>query len=221
MKPQKKADVLVILMVLAGVALLAFRYGPELKTPSPLEQIAAEAIPVVESTAIPLAQEENLSVDVSALVSPRSFTFDDVPPLADADLVVIFVLNASVCPPCLNELSEYAYLLEELNLSGLDARSVALVFAEDRQGEHFVRSAALPVPAGYGQSPEAAEVLGQYDQVTGELLQQMAFIDVSRGTLFFRALLSTTTTDLDVKRAALKEMLDGMPSAHSLQPTLQ
>ena len=133
------------------------------------------------------------------------FVFEQ-PPERGEGILALFILRSKVCPPCLNETSEYARLLSEL--PDAEVSALALVFEhEAARAEHFLGTAALPLPAGYGYPPQLAEMLTFSDDSKDDVMPQLAYVDTTSGRLFYRHRLPNFLTDIEHKRDVLKRML--------------
>jgi len=191
MSPRFK-DAATLILLVSGVALLGITY---------LGQSA-------EPPAVPLPEPESprpMFLDVEALLSEESFVFNkSVQSLSDADILAVFVLHADVCPPCINEVVEYAELLRERQDS-LRIELVALVLnADSVKAARFVKIVDLPMPVGRGYPATLVEPLTNYNDVSRT--QQLVF--VRKDTAFFRILLlGSSNTSLEGKQQMLARMV--------------
>ena len=121
-------------------------------------------------------------------------------------ILALFVLHTRVCPPCLNETSEFARLLSESAEPPI--RSLALVVERDAsRAERFLGTTALPISAGYGHPPWLGELLAFEEDGGDGPPQQLVFVDAADEMLFYRRRLPNALTDIDHKHQVLKRML--------------
>ncbi|MEM8962647.1 MAG: hypothetical protein AAGD38_14270 [Acidobacteriota bacterium] len=203
-------DVLAVVLVVAGLAVLGtalwFRW----------DVASAEAEAPDGRSVSALGETLDQPVDVEALLTAPGFRFPLQPqthPLApvvsaglEARVLALFILHAKVCPPCLDEVSEYVELLEMESWTGETTfQSVALVIDDDdARAERFVMTTPLPLAVGHGP-PES---LGALRDHLGERqrFQQLVFIDLDRGVLFYRTWMRNILTPAELKQSVLDEM---------------
>jgi hypothetical protein len=196
-------NVLSLILVVASVVLLGsayLYYRRPVEPPPPLGAAAEDPVTVEE------------------ILSPFAFTFELGVPAADgADVLALFLLKSTVCPPCLNEVQDYVELIDRLNRQGADVLPVALVFEPDpERAARFLRAAALPIPAGYGDPPELAARLGRREGATVPVLQQLVLVDTDREVVFHRIALLNTVTPVEMKVELLDRAFESRPPEWSL-----
>jgi len=178
-------DVLSILLVLSGLALVVFAYLGAGHGPS----------------GPPQGQVVDREVDLKSLqeILPSSAAKG-----TPSSVLAVFLLHAKVCPPCLAELGEYASILATLD-EPVRVERMALVFEESPgRAERFIKTAHLPVPAVRDEGSRLGELAG-FEGVGSR--QQLVFIDRERGTLFYQVPLFNTVTAVDYKRSVVANML--------------
>ena len=186
----KRTDLIALLLLVAGLGLLATTFF---------------ARPAPPDSGPPLSEALRLDVDTDRLLALPGFTLTAAAP-GEASILAVFALHAKVCPPCLNEIQEYAELLQLLDQDGAEIESLALVFeADPDRAERFLEISGLQLSAAYGHSEELAELLGSFDR--SKPMQQIVFVDLERERLFYRVLLLNQTTTPELKRDLLEQML--------------
>lgn len=185
-------DWLTGLMILAAVGLLVATGIKRLNRPQ---------IP-------PVDLGEVTAVEPEAILSSERFTFEGPAPEASGDrLLALFVVTAKVCAPCISEMADYLDMLQDLDLGGVPAQPVALVFEHDEAlARRFLGTTALPMVGGYGYPGDLVEVLGQHPK--GIVLQQLVFVDTHTDTLFYRTLLPSSITPVEHKQEILGRMVE-------------
>ncbi|MCP4549450.1 MAG: hypothetical protein GY835_23590 [bacterium] len=150
---------------------------------------------------------DEVRVGIDELFAPANFSFEyGAPGPGSAEVLAVFLLRPKICPPCLGEVQDYITAIDRINLEGGEVMPLALVFTnEPTEALHFIRTSALPIPAGYGYPTELATRLGHRDGAT--ILQQLVFIDAAEGTLFHRVMLPNTVTPAQEKERLLTKVL--------------
>ena len=199
----KLQDLATVVLVVGGLGILAWawanpRSGPE---PEPVQPLGP--------------QDEVRSVALDDLLAPQTFEFNGpLPPMEHADVLAVFVMTASACGTCLNEVFEYTHLIWASNHDHARIEPMVLILDEDEdRSARMLRLTNFPVIAGHGYSPDVGNQLGVFADDT--LVQQVVFVDVHKEVAFFRALLQSSTTPLETKDAVMQAMIaawDSLPA---------
>ncbi|MEM8933886.1 MAG: hypothetical protein AAGE94_22030 [Acidobacteriota bacterium] len=202
--PISKLDIASGLMLVAAVAILLFTFLPAGEVGE-----AAEAV-VRETASRDPIPRPTLSA-LEPLDAASEGLFDETGP---AEIWALFVVDAEICPTCLNEVSEFLTLLDQVPFERAVLDSALVVLDSDRDAAfRFMESTALPMRGVHAPPTEATRLLGRFTPLdVDDLRQQLVFFDPAREKAFYRVLLSNYPTEMSYKTAAIGRMLDAFDS---------
>lgn len=115
----------------------------------------------------------------------------------EMNILPFFALNVKVCPPCVNNVVEYAELLKENDLFF----EPILVFADEEASvvERFVATTGLNMSFEILQSEDGGSPFH-------EAAQNLIFVDIYEHTAFYSIDIPNVTTPLTYKKDELHEV---------------
>jgi hypothetical protein len=115
----------------------------------------------------------------------------------ETNILPFFALNVKVCPPCVNNVVEYAEMLKESDLFF----EPILVFAdeEDSVVERFMATTGLDMPFEILQSEGG-------NSPFQESVQNLLFVDIHEHSVFYSVEIPNVTTPLTYKKEELHEV---------------
>jgi len=127
-------------------------------------------------------------------------------PEQEAEILALFVLKSSVCPPCVNNTLDYIELLGEITDKNI--ASTALFVEEDEEEVHrFMQITGLPVPYCFATEDLVPRPLQNS-------LQQLLFINVENEEIFYRLTIpGNVTSSLEYKRNVLDRVFSRWEAA--------
>lgn len=175
-------DAAAVLLVVAGLALLATRFLP------------TRAAPAGERN----GQRETLNFALDRVVPPH------LPRLAPGGMTAVFVLHHGVCAACLSEVADWEQVLASAAPTVVPGL-VLVLDDEVARGRRLLATAQLPFVGVVAAPSTASAPLTRFGSDTSR--QQLVFLDRSRDRLVYRTLLPSTVTPRAHKRRVLAEAL--------------
>ena len=161
----------------------------------------------------PQPEFENVSVNPDSILSNEEVHFQgNVPDFENADVLALFVVSAKVCPPCINEITDYAGLLQNSMMPQVSIKPLLLVVEPDTNvASRFIKIINMPIPVGHMKPQAFVQALGRSNVTTanGDVsYRDIYFLDLASDLIIYRIGISARETPLGTKNALLERVVD-------------